>query len=229
MDGYQVGRVSDMNTVFPFNKAKYPQYRGFPGFLAEAGMIKEGVTGAPVYDDDQYVFYIGSTIGIVRAVLEWITLRNGSKAYVNYAVIEPFKIPGRSSFNYEATKFGYASEDTNTLLGVNGGGNRINQLSLEALHELSAKNWDAGVAWPGIRLGFVGGQTGATGPDTDGNFHPELIRPELIQQYVAAKFPNLDPLAAHTYFEAWNEEKGMYNWQDREQFPAAELMEYVFW
>jgi hypothetical protein len=230
MDGYQVGLVSDMDAVFPFNKAKYPNYRGFPGFLAEAGMVKEGATGAPVYDDDQYVFYIGSSIGVVRAVLEWAVVRDGRKECANYAVIEPFKIPGRSyDFTYEATKFGYAQDDPNTLLGVNGFGDEINQLTLEALYALSGKSWDQGIAYPCIRLGYIGDGKGLGGPDKDGDFHPELIRPEAIYQYLAVKLPDLGYPSNYAYFQAWNEAKGIYNWQDREQFPAEELMEYVFW
>ncbi|MDR2245659.1 MAG: fibronectin type III domain-containing protein [Treponema sp.] len=233
MDGYRIGPVEEMPGVFPFNRAKYPDSAGFPGPLAEAGMVKEGTSGAAVHNDDQYIFYVadgigGCGIGIVRAVLERTYVWNGRKYYLNYTVIEPFKIPGQSSFTYQATAFEYSLEELNYLMGINGGPT-LTDLDLETLQNLTAKNWDKGIAYPQIRLGYTGDGKNLGGPDVDTAFHPELIRPERIKEYLAVKLPNLDSNAAYSYFDAWNEEKGMHNWQDREQFPASELMEYVFW
>jgi hypothetical protein len=231
MDGYQVGYASEMVSKFPFNKDKYAAYQGtgLPGPLAEAGVIRETSTGAPFYDDDQYVFYIadgigGCSIGIVRAVLERTYVQMGRTNYVNYTVIESFK--GSSSGKYWVVHFGYAMEDPNTLMGMNGGG--ITQLTLEAFQVLASKSWASSVAYPSIRLGWVtSGKSAATGPDTDGRFHPELIRPEPLWKYLEWKLPALDSVWA--YFLSWNDEKQMYNWEDREQFPEDELWDYVSW
>jgi hypothetical protein len=238
MDGYQIGPVAEMKGVFPFNKAKYPNpnYQGFPGALAEAGIVREGELGGEIHDDDQYVFYIGtgggSMIGIVRAVMER-PVQHPLYAVDAYVVIEPFLIPGsRSPLCYETVDFMYNLEEPycNLLMGINGGPVIYQpNLDAEVLRNLGGRYWDAGVAYPGVRLGFLGDRKGLGGPDADRVFHPELIRPELIRQYLAVKRPDLESPYNYNYFEAWNEEKGMYNWQDREQFPAEELMEYVFW
>jgi hypothetical protein len=216
MDGYQIGPVYEMQVKFPFNKAKYPTYQGFPGPLAEAGMVKEGALGGEVHDDDQYVYYLfGGSLGVVRAVLErpfalspnW--QYGGDYAIDAFVVIEPFLILGRPSARYEVIEFRYNLEGpyTNLLLGLNGGP-VITSLDLDTLRDLGTKEWDAHVAYPCGRL--------------SGEFRPELIRPEQIRQYLAAKQSPYN-------FDAWNEETGMYNWQDRDLFPAEELMEYVFW
>jgi hypothetical protein len=230
MDGYWIGPVFEMSSVFPFNKAKYPnpEYRGFPGPLAERGILKEGAAGGVINEDDQYVYYVGGWLGVVRAILERTeALESGLNRYINYTVIELFKIPGLTTGRYEKVEFRYHEEQPGILypgflMGINGVGSEVSSLSMEDLHKLSGTSWDAGVAYPGIRLGYGSG-------DTDALFHPELIRPEPIWQYLAEKLPELDRNAAYSYFLRWNEEKGMYNWQDREQFPAEELMEYVLW
>jgi hypothetical protein len=229
MDGYRIGPVLEMTSVFPFNRVRYPnpEYRGFPGPLAELGIVKEGAAGGVINGEDQYVFYVcdglgGLMLGVVRAILErTLTLASGRNLCVNYTVIEPFKIPGLSTGRYELVEFRYYEDQPGLfypgyLMGINGG--TISSLTVEDLHKLSGTSWDAGVAYPGIRLGYGS-------RDTDAVFHPELIRPERISQYLAEKHPGV----GGGYFGSWNEEKQMYNWQDREQFPAEELMEYVFW
>jgi hypothetical protein len=221
MDGYQVGPVMEMRVKFPFNKAKYPNYQGFPGALAEAGMVKEGAVGGEIHDDDQYVFYLfGGPIGVVRAVLERPFELSPNYRFSSYypvdtfVVIEPFLIPGRTSARYEVIEFRYNVENPMPLLGLNGPTITQTSLDLDVLQALSVKEWDAHVAYPGIR---------------EVTFHPEMLPPGTIRRYLAVKLPDLDSIAAYNYFESWNEEKGMYNWEDREQFPAEDLMEYVNW
>jgi hypothetical protein len=234
MDGYQIGPVAEMPGVFPFNRVKYPnsEYLGFPADLGGQGYVRtQGRSGAPVYDDDQYLFYntISMTppqIGVIRAVLERTSQSNGEKWYLNYVVVENFgQVGSNAGGGYAVIKFTYTFDGWNAfnyLMVVNGGG--TSSLTVEGLHTLSGKSWDAGVAYPGIRLGFLSNGS----PDTDIAFHPELIRPEPINVYLAKKYPYVEEMDI-IYFNSWNEEKGMYNWQDRDQFPEEELMEYVWW
>jgi hypothetical protein len=229
MDGYQVGKVRNMYRDFPFNKTKFADSKynvGLPGFLVDAGITRSLPGGAPYDDDDQYVLYhFGGFTGIVRAVLQQQP-SPVSGTETDYTVIETFGTSAQASRPFSLVKFTYRLSSNTDLRGVNTSGPYgVTELSPAALKAISNMVWDAGVAYTGIRLGYVGNKDGATGADVDADFHPQLLRPEPLVAYLLEKFPSEFTsfgAAANFVYSAAN------RWNDA-YFPLADLWDLVNW
>jgi hypothetical protein len=226
MDGYQVGKVRDMHRDFPFNKTKFADpkyYVGLPGFLTDSGVTRDLPGGAPYDDDDQYVLHhFGGFMGIVRAVLQ-------NQSYpvpgqeMDYTVIETFGIAAQAAKPFMLVKFSYWLSSNKDLRGVNTAGPMAEtRLTPAVLKSISNRVWDANVAYTCIRLGYVGNKDGATGPDQDADFHPQLLRPEPLAVYIQEKL-------GLSSSEAMNFVSSNANRWNEAYFPLEDLWDMVNW
>jgi hypothetical protein len=219
MDGYQVGKVRDMYRDFPFNKKKFtdPKYNvGLPAHLVNAGITRDLPGGNSYDDDDQYVLYhFTGYMGIVRAVLE--EQPRGALTVTDYTVLEYFS-NFSSSAPFMVTQFTYYHNANSYLRGVNG--SIVSGLTPADLKDTGGRIWDAGVAYPGIRLGYIGKGKGVGGVDQDADFHPQLLRPEPLTTYLQEKLglSHLDAVNL-AWSNRWNED----------YFPLEDLWDMVNW
>ncbi|MDR0732392.1 MAG: cadherin-like beta sandwich domain-containing protein, partial [Treponema sp.] len=179
MDGYQIGSVGGMTSEFPFNKTLYSNTNGIPGCFENEISQKETPSGYEIQDDDQYLFYndLGrfgwQSIGVIRMIFHY------SDADTGILLIENLK-GLRLSGNF-CVKFTINDTFDNGAIdyfrGANSGS--FGGLSLPQLKARVMQDDDAGVAYPGIRLGYY---RGSNAWDMDSDFHPNLLPPEPLSR-----------------------------------------------
>jgi hypothetical protein len=212
MDGHQFGPISEMHDVFPFNVAGRPSVIGpspgkyqvsshpypLPGGEVDIHgnnyMAAVLPSGYAVQPDDQYVYYAWgpspdfTRLGIVRAVIR--KMNGSANRYLLCEYLNP--VGGRNYFVFGLLR---GDPDYNCVLGLLplGGAGAAKDLSPGDINLVARTFSASGVAYPAIRLGYLGnGQEFSGWVDPNGSlFNPLLIRPERIAEKVDPRLAEL--------------------------------------
>jgi hypothetical protein len=187
MDGYQIGTIGGMKSEYPFNKTRFSNTYGIPGCFEDAAeQIAQMQTpsGYVSQDDDQYVFYndLGrfgwQSLGVIRMIFHY------PEAETGLLFIEKFI--GQFSAGNFCVKFTIRDSFNTGVIDYFRGANSSSfaGLSLSQLKARVLRDDDAGVAYPGIRLGYY---RGSNAWDADEDFHPTLLPPEPLALWAPGK------------------------------------------